>query len=236
MRRNVHRLFLALVLLPLIAHADDPLKENRMRLYLASAAINVLDKLVPLLPVPTDSRTACYITTAGNLEANPHWIEEEVSAIETAGLNVTRIDLAELSPENVADAFEDCHSIWVGGGNTFLLLQEVRRSGFDTLVTEKIAEGTPYVGTSAGALIMAPDLRSIRFAEEHPNLDLKLRSFDGLNLFPLLPLVHFDNPEYRDVYRKILNDALENDVAFVTLRDNQFIFADGESWQIISAE
>ena len=30
-------------------------------------------------------------------------------------------------------------------------------------------------------------------------------------------------------------DALENDVAFVTLRDNQFIFADGETWKVIDS-
>ena len=99
-----------------------------------------------------------------------------------------------------------------------------------------IAAGIPYIGTSAGSLILGPNLASIRFAEEHPDLDLELTSFDGLDVFPLLPFVHFDNPMFRDVYRKILADALENDVAFVTLRDNQFIFVEGGSWRIISAD
>lgn len=232
----MHRLFLAVFLLPVISCADAPVKEARMNLYLTSAAINVMDKLVPLLPTPTKDHTACYITTAGNLESNPYWIDQEISAVEKAGFSVTRIDLAKLSSENVEEAFSDCHSIWVGGGNTYLLLQEVRRTSFDTLVLKKIADGIPYVGTSAGSLIMAPDLECIRFAEQHPNLDLQLSSFRGLNVFPLLPFVHFDNPDYRDVYRQILNDALEKDVAFVTLRDNQFIFVDGDNWQIINSD
>jgi dipeptidase E len=207
-----------------------------MKLYLASAAINVMDELVQLLPAPTSDHTACYITTAGNLESNPHWIDEEISAVEKAGYSVKRIDLAKLSFDNVEAAFRDCHSIWVGGGNTYLLLQEVRRTGFDALVLRKIDDGIPYIGTSAGSLIMGPNLESIRFAEQHPALDLQLNSFDGLNVFPLLPFVHFDNPDYRDVYRQILNDALEKDVAFVTLRDNQFIFVDGDNWRIISSD
>lgn len=231
----MRRLLWVVILLPNIAAAHDPAEDTRMKLYLTSAAINVMDKLVPLLPIETSGHTACYITTAGNLEGTARWMDEEIAAVERSGLSVTRIDLAKLSPETVEKAFDGCHSIWVGGGNTYLLLQEIRRSGFDALVTRKIIEGIPYVGTSAGSLVLAPNLDCIRFAEQHPDLNLELTSLDGLNLFPLLPFVHFDNPDYRDVYRKILNDALENDVAFVTLRDNQFIFVDGDRWQIIES-
>lgn len=219
-----------------MALADGPNEDTKMRLYLASAAINVLDRIVPLLPQQSRTRTACYITTAGNLDNNPHWIDDEIRAIENADLGVTRIDLAELSRNNVADAFSDCGSIWVGGGNTYLLLQEVRRTGFDDLVIRMIEAGIPYIGTSAGSLILAPNLECIRFAEEHPDLDLTLKSFDGLNVFPLLPLVHFDNPDYHDIYSKILAEALENNVALITLRDNQFIFVDGENWRVIDSD
>lgn len=97
-----------------------------MRLSLTSAAINVIDELTPLLPIEADEHIACYITTAGNLESNPYWIDEEIGAMEQAGIGVTRVDLAQLSPGTVEESFDDCDSIWVGGGNTYLLLQEVR--------------------------------------------------------------------------------------------------------------
>ena len=206
-----------------------------MKLYLTSAAINVLDELVPLLPFKPSGRIVCYITTAGNLEGNPPWMDEEIEAIEKTGLDIRRIDLARLSARTLTDTFRGCDVIWVGGGNTYYLLQEVRRSGFDDFVVEKIAEGVPYVGTSAGSLILAPNIECIKYAEEHPDLDLSLESYDGLNVFPLVTFVHFDNPDFSDIYRKILMDALENDVAFVTLRDNQFIFVDGDTWKIIDS-
>lgn len=224
-----------LILLPLTACAQDPARDATTRLYLASAAINVLDELIPLLTAHPDGHSACYITTAGNLEGKPQWMEDEIAAVERTGLEVTRIDLEKLSPRTVESAFDGCDSIWVGGGNTYFLLQEVRRSGFDKLAIRKISAGIPYVGTSAGSLLLGPNLRSIRFAEEHPDLDLRLASLDGLNVFPLLPFVHFDNPAFKDVYRKILSDALENDAAFVTLRDNQFIFVEGENWRIVDS-
>lgn len=231
----MHRLPWLIALLSLTAGADGLEKGSAMKLYLSSAGINVLDELVPLLPFPVSGRTVCYVTTAGNLEGSPRWMDDEIEAIGETGLVVRRIDLAELSVSAMADTFKDCDVIWVGGGNTYYLLQEVRRSGFDDLVVEKIRGGVPYVGTSAGSLLLAPNIECIRYAEEHPDLELSLESYDALNVFPLVTFVHFDNPDFRDVYRKIVIDALENDVAFVTLRDNQFIFVDGENWRIINS-
>lgn len=232
----MHRSLWFIALLSLAATADGPGEGSGRKLYLTSAGINVLDELVPLLPIQPSGHTTCYITTAGNLEGNPPWMADEIKAIENTGFTVRRIDLARLSARTMADEFQGCDVIWVGGGNTYYLLQEVRRSGFDDFVVGKIEDGVPYVGTSAGSLILAPNIECIKYAEEHPDLTLSLNSYDGLNVFPLVTFVHFDNPNFRDVYRKILMDALENDVAFVTLRDNQFIFVDGETWTVIDSD
>jgi len=232
----MRRLLYLMILLPMVANAHDPGENAKARLFLTSAAINVLDTLVPLLRVQTGEHSACYVTTAGNLEGSPAWMDDEIVAIEQAGLEVTRIDLSTLSPHTVDAAFAGCDSIWVGGGNTYYLLQEVRRSRFDQLVTSRIREGVPYIGTSAGSVILAPNLECIKYAEEHPDLELELTDFDGLGVFPLLPLVHFDNPAFKTVYAKILDDALANDVAFVTLKEQQFIVVEGDEWRVVDSD
>jgi dipeptidase E len=230
----VRRLFLLLVIFPVVGAADDRPEDARKTLYLTSAAINVLDELIPLLPLQYDGRTDCYIVTAGNLDENPHWIADEIEAIENWGRKVTRIDLAGLAPDTLEEAFRNCGAIWAGGGNTFYLLQEVRRSGFDDLLIRKIREGIPYVGTSAGSIILAPDIGSVRFADD-PEQAPDLTSFDGLNLFPLVAFAHFDNPDFKDAYRSILVYALDNDVDFVTLKEKQMIVVDGDLWKIVES-
>ena len=60
-----------------------------------------------------------------------------------------------------------------------------------------------------------------------------LVSFDSLNLFPLVAFAHFDNPDFKDVYRSILEYAPENDVEFVTLKETQMIVVEGDMWKII---
>lgn len=104
-------------------------------LYLTSAAINVMDELVPLLPFKPNGHVACYNTTASK---NADWTKYEISAVKDAGFKVKVIDLAELSMDTtIAGPFESCDIIFVGGGNTIYLLQEARRSGFDVLVEKK---------------------------------------------------------------------------------------------------
>lgn len=231
----MHRLLLLLIIVPVTAMADDMPEQARTKLYLTSAAINVLDELVPLLPKQERGNSDCYIVTAGNLDDNPHWIADEISAISDTGRAIKQIDLAVLKKDSLEAAFDGCAVIWVGGGNTFYLLQEVRRSGFDEFVARKIAAGTPYVGTSAGSIILAPNIESVRFADDASQAP-ELVSFDGLGLFPLVTFAHFDNPDFKDVYRQILAHALDNEVDFVTLKEKQFIAVDGDSWRIINAK
>ena len=224
---------LALIaLFPLTALGGDPMVPVEKRLYLASGAGNVLQEIIPLLPFTPDNRQACYIATAA---MGADWAQYEIDTVRNAGFQVKLTDLATLSEATVTAAFQDCEIIFVGGGHTLYLLQEFRRSGFDKLVTRKIAEGIPYVGTSAGSIVLAPDIECVKFADQ-PEQAPELTSFKGLNLFPLVPFVHFDHPDFKAHYREIMAFALDNDVPFLTLNENQFIFVEGDRWRIVEAE
>ena len=198
-------------------------------LFLTSSGMGVSSKLIPMLPFKPTGKTVHYVTTAAHFGGVPEWMDDEIEAIEDIGFRVIRIDLAALTPEDLESAFSGCDLFWVGGGNTLYLLQEVRRSGFDRFLTRKISEGVPYVGVSAGAIILGPDIEFELLASQSP----ELTSYEGLNLFPFAPYVHFDDPVFRDVYREILNFSLDQSSSFITLKDNQFIYVKGDKWQVI---
>jgi len=62
---------------------------------------------------------------------------------------------------------EDGHLLFVGGGNTFRLLDQVRRAGLVDPVRRFVDEGGDYYGGSAGAVLACTD---IAIAEGHdPN-------------------------------------------------------------------
>ncbi len=55
--------------------------------------------------------------------------------------------------ENVQLAIKEAEAIYVGGGNTFVLVNELYRQNLMKLLKQKINSGVPYIGTSAGSNI-----------------------------------------------------------------------------------
>ena len=195
----MYRLLLPLIILSAAAGADSAPQPTLAKLFLTSGAIYVLSDLVPFLPQQKKESIDYYIVTAGNVHDNPHWITDEVNAVIGIGRAVRPIDLARLSRDELEATFHQCAIVWVGSGNPFYLLQEARRTGFDELLARKIAAGTPYIGTSAGSIILAPDIESVRFANDLAQAP-ELASFEGLGLFPLFAFAHFDSPDFKSFF------------------------------------
>ena len=214
----------------------NTIESSKITLFLTSSSKDVLSAIIPLLSFKPAGRTVCYIRTASYPDGVvPESINSEMEALENLGFKVKSIDLALLESDGLEQAFSECDLFWVCGGNTLYLLQEFRRSGFDKFVTKKISEGIPYVGSSAGSILLGPDVEFERLAcdtTEAPNLT----SFEGLNLFPFSTYVHFDAAWAKGVYKEILKFSIEKSKSFITLHDNQFIYVQGEKWQVIDVE
>ena len=68
-----------------------------------------------------------------------------------AKLNIIVRGLHEF--ENPAQALADGEAVFTGGGNTFLLVSQLYKTGTMTALEQAIKTGTPYLGTSAGSNI-----------------------------------------------------------------------------------
>jgi dipeptidase E len=217
----------------MISDEADSTDISNVSLFLTSNGAPALSEIIPLLPFKPDGKKVSYVTTASVVNGLvPEWMNTNIEIIEKAGFIVDRIDISTLTPDDMEEAFSGSDLIWVGGGNTLFLLQEVRKSGFDNYLTKKILEGIPYVGASAGSIILGPDLEFELYASKTP----ELTSYEGLNLFPYAPYVHFDAEWTKEFYVDILKFSLENNKSFITLRDDQFIYVTGKKWQVIDIE
>jgi len=85
-------------------------------------------------------------------------------------------------------AVEGADAIAVGGGNTFHLLRGLYRAGVVELIRERVANGTPYVGWSAGSNVACP---TIRTTNDMPIVEPP--TLDALGLVPFQI-----NPHYTD--------------------------------------
>lgn len=55
--------------------------------------------------------------------------------------------------ENPVQAIQEAEAFFTGGGNTFLLVQQLYKNNLISELKSKIEDGTPYLGTSAGSNI-----------------------------------------------------------------------------------
>jgi len=85
-------------------------------------------------------------------------------------------------------AVKNAGAIVVGGGNTWNLLKTIRNNNLIEAVRNKIIEGTPYIGWSAGSNLACP---TIRTTNDMPVTDPG--SFEAFNLIPFQI-----NPHYLD--------------------------------------
>jgi dipeptidase E len=76
-------------------------------------------------------------------------------------------------------------AVFVGGGETFLLLRNLQDTGLLGLLRERVLDGLPYHGTSAGANLAGP---LIGCTNDFPVVDLASRA--ALGVFPAVMNPH----------------------------------------------
>lgn len=91
--------------------------------------------------------------------------------------------------EKPAEAVENAESIFTGGGNTFLLLTELYKTGVMQAVQKAVNNGTPYLGSSAGSNICG---MSMQTTNDMPIIYPP--SFDTLGFVPFNINPHYLDP------------------------------------------
>jgi dipeptidase E len=78
---------------------------------------------------------------------------------------------------NPRDAVADAQAIYVGGGNTFRLLDALYQYDLLDIIRERVHAGVPYIGVSAGSNVAGP---TIKTTNDMPIV--QPQSFDALGL------------------------------------------------------
>ena len=72
--------------------------------------------------------------------------------------------------------------MYIGGGNTFHLLSQLRKTELKTIIDYFLENNKPIYGGSAGAIIFGKDIRTAALGKDSDINEVKLRNFSGLNL------------------------------------------------------
>ncbi|WP_452228564.1 MULTISPECIES: dipeptidase PepE [unclassified Lacinutrix] len=98
--------------------------------------------------------------------------------------------------ENPTEAIENAEAIFVGGGNTFVLVSQLYRNKLLTVIKEAVEKGTPYLGTSAGSNICGLTM--------HTTNDMPIMqppSFKTIGLVPFNINPHYLDPDPNSTHK-----------------------------------
>lgn len=106
-------------------------------------------------------------------------------AFTELGISVTGIHEAK----DPVKAVNDAEAVFIGGGNTFLLLRQLYANNVVKPLQERVTKGMPYLGTSAGTNVAG---RTIGTTNDMPIVFPK--TFDALQLVPFNINPHYLDP------------------------------------------
>jgi dipeptidase E len=133
------------------------------------------------------------------------------------------LDSVHEAPD-LKQAIEAAEAVFIGGGNTFRLLKGLYDSDLLTPIRRKVAEGMPYIGSSAGSIVACPTLKTTK---DMPVVQPP--SFDALALVSFQISPHYLDPDPNSTHmgetqEERINQFLEeNDVPVVGLREGTML-------------
>ena len=141
------------------------------------------------LPEFLGPRRGVAFVTAANLHDEPTYFERVRAALEPAPPEGAGLELLHLRWDREPLAtLAEAEALFMGGGNTYALLQRLRGAGLLEAIRARVLAGMPYLGASAGSNVAGPTI-----------LTTNDWNVVGLDRFDALGLVGFNiNPHYKE--------------------------------------
>lgn len=176
-------------------------------------------------------KVVTYIPTASIAEEIEGIVEKETETLNRLGLEVDVLEISTVSHQKMEESLTKNDLIFVSGGNTFFLLQELRKTGADQILTDQVNNGKLYIGESAGAVVTCPDIgysAEIDSVERAP----ELKNYTGLNLVDFYIVPHIDNEKMGPGAKRIA-ERYAHKMEMRVLRDDQAIWIEESKISIL---
>lgn len=129
--------------------------------------------------------------------ARPSGISHEEYTAKAADafskINITVKGIHEF--QNPISAIENAEGIFTGGGNTFVLVNELYKNNIMTVLSQAVKKGIPYLGTSAGSVICGLSMQNTN--------DMPIvypPSFQTTGLIPFNINAHYLDPDSQSTH------------------------------------
>ena len=174
-----------------------------------------------------------FVTTAGNVYEKTPWIDDDRAELLELGFQIEDVDVKDQTVAYLKEKFDNTDIIFVAGGNTIYLLEQMQKSNCLELIRNEVMGGKIYIGSSAGSIIAGPSIEAEKVYEDAEDYNVLLHSYDGLHLVDFVVIPHENNTEYAPYHQKIL-EQFKDKYQFKVLSDSQAILVNENGAQLIS--
>ncbi len=153
------------------------------------------------------------------------YANEAADFFRKLGVNISSIHNSKDPKRSISEA----QAIYVGGGNTFRLLNELYKNDVLNLLKERISEGMLFIGSSAGINVASP---TIRTTNDMPIIEPPSLNALGVINFQINP--HFVDADPNSKHmgetreERINEFHEENDLIVVGLREGAWLRIEGD--------
>lgn len=204
------------------------------KLFLSSSFVDVSEFLEPFLGEELKNKRITFIPTASVPEEYKAYVTNDRKAFEKLGIIIEELDISNTGTSQIQQVIKKNDFIYISGGNTFYLLQELKTSGADKIILKEIKKGKPYIGASAGSIIMSKNIEYVEKMDDKvkaKNLD----DYNALNVVAFYTLPHHTNEPFKKSVEEIMVDYKDK-IDLIPISNTEVIQVNGENIKIIGTK
>ena len=235
MKKYVLKIFclLTFILISQFSFSNN-LKNNRgdvrkmKKLFLCSYFAGVKDIFKGFMNNDTKGKKVLFIPTANIDEETKFLVDEAKKVFENLGMEVEDLEISKLNEKTIKNKIEKANYLYVGGGNTFYLLQELKRKNLIDFIKNRVNFGMTYIGESAGAIITSKDIE-YNYLMDDKTIAKDLKEYSGLNLVDFYIVPHLNEFPFEESakqtvekYKDKLNIIAINNSQAIIVKDDKF--------------
>ncbi len=183
-----------------------------------------------LIKEEIDNKKVAFIPTASLHEGYTGYVGSARKLFKKLGVSVTEIDISTEAYSTIQAVFEDADVIYFTGGNSFFLMDQLRKTETDELLKKELANGKLMIGESAGAIICAPTIQYIEQMDEKPE-DYSQEDNEGLDLIDFYVLPHYLTAPFKKITERIMAEF--SDLNICAINNHQAIIVNDEGSKVI---
>lgn len=181
---------------------------------------------------PKKLRLAFIFTAAEPEKGNKDWLRDDRGGLLKAGFGLFDYTITGKTVKDFQNDLQNVDIIHVNGGNTFYLLLQARKSGFDKWIMNFVETGGIYTGSSAGSIIAAPNIEPLRILETKI-YEKKLKTYNAFGLVDFIIFPHWGSRDFKNSYLNHRVDfAYKPENKIILLNDRQYVKVENDMYRI----